>query len=293
MCTLKNSSADSVPEPLQLTSEIIVVGNELLNGTTLDSNSHWMSEQLTALGVKVNRKITIRDELEVISSTFLECLKRKPDWIFSVGGLGPTYDDMTIESLSIALGRKLYLDKLAVKMLKASYARRRKMFNIPLRRMTKASLKMAMIPEEATPLPNSVGSAAGVLAKKSNTTIVSLPGVPSEMKAIFSEQVVPILKAETAKFYHAEEWLEAIGISESRLSYAVSRISQKYIPLLYIKSHPMGFEKGKSMIHIQLILTAKAEERERALIMLEKAASEMLSAAKKLGARVKRTKSVR
>jgi nicotinamide-nucleotide amidase len=282
-----------VPEPAQLTSEIIVVGNELLNGTTLDTNSQWMSGELTQLGVNVNRKTTIRDELDTISSTFLKCLKRKPDWIFSIGGLGPTYDDMTIEGLSIALGRKLYLDKKAVEMLKASYERRRKMFNTHLRRISKASLKMAMIPEGATPLPNSVGSAAGVLAKKGIVSVVSLPGVPSEMKAIFSEQVVPILREETAKFYHAEEWIEAIGISESRLSYAVFRISKKYSPLLYIKSHPMGFENGKSIIHIQVILTSKAEDKEKGLSVLEKAANEMYLAAKKLGARIKKTRSVR
>jgi nicotinamide-nucleotide amidase len=280
-------------EASQLTSEIIVVGNELLNGTTLDTNSHWMSEQLTGLGVKVGRKTTIRDEMNVISTTFLECFKRKPDWLFSIGGLGPTYDDMTIEGLSITLGKKLYLDKRAVEMLKISYERRRKMFNTPLRRMSKASLKMAMIPEGATALPNSVGSAAGVLASSGITKIVSLPGVPSEMKAIFSEQVVPYIKTDASKFVHAEEWLEAVGISESRLSYAVSRISKKYAPLLYIKSHPMGFEKGKSVIHIQLILTAKAEEKERAFSTLEKASMEMYNSAKKLGAKLKRTKSIR
>lgn len=277
----------------QLTSEILVAGNELLNGTTLDTNSHWMTQQLTGLGVKVNRKTTIRDELEVISATFLECLKRNPNWLFSIGGLGPTFDDMTVEGLSIALGKKLYLDKRAVQMLKASYERRRKMFSTPMKRMSRASLKMAMIPEGATPLPNSVGSAAGVLATSGITRIVALPGVPSEMKAIFSEQVIPQIKTDAARFVHAEEWLEAIEISESRLSYAVSRISKKHSPLLYIKSHPMGFEKGKSVIHIQLILSAKAEDRESALSTLEKAAAEMASAAKKLGARVKHTKSIR
>ncbi|MDA4130031.1 MAG: molybdopterin-binding protein [Thaumarchaeota archaeon] len=278
---------------MQLTCEIIVVGNELLNGTTLDTNSHWMSGELTKLGVKVDRKTTIRDELEVISRTFLECLKRKPDWIFSIGGLGPTYDDLTVEGLALALGKKLYMDKRAVEMLKASYERRRRMFSTPLRKISRASLKMAMIPEGSTPLPNSVGSAAGVLARSGKTQIVSLPGVPSEMIAIFSEQVIPILKEDTSKYVHAEEWLEAIGISESRLSYSVSRISKKYSGLIYIKSHPMGFEKGKSLIHIQIILSAPVVEKDRALPLLEKAATEMFIATKKLGGKVKRTKSIR
>ncbi len=269
------------------------MGNELLNGTTLDTNSHWISAELTGLGVKVSRKTTIRDEMGVISATFLECLTQKPNWLFSIGGMGPTYDDMTVEGLSMALGKKLILDKRAVQMLKASYERRRKMFSVPTKRMSKASLKMAMIPEGALPLPNSVGSAAGVLATFGSTKIVCLPGVPSEMKAIFSEQVIPYIRSDASKFVHAEEWFEAIGISESRLSYAVSRISKKFAPLIYIKSHPMGFEKVKSVIHIQLILSAKAEEREKALSSLENANEEMANAAKKLGATVKRTKSIR
>ncbi len=280
-------------ESKQVKTEILVVGNELLNGTTLDTNSHWMSEELTKLGVRVTRKTTIRDELGVIILTFKECLRRKPEWIFSIGGLGPTYDDMTIEGLAKSVGKELYLDDSAVQMLKDSYERRRKMFNHPIRRLPKASLKMAMIPRGATALYNSVGSAAGVLLKVGNTTIASLPGVPSEMKAIFTEELVPRIQETSSKFINAEEWLELVGTSESRISTPVARISKKYSPLLYVKSHPMGFENGKSIIHVQLILTSKAQDKEKSVGQLEKAASEMITAAKKLGATVKTIKSVR
>jgi len=277
----------------QITAEILIVGNELLNGTTLDTNSHWMSQELTKLGVMVTRKTTIRDEMNVIVSTFKECFRRKPDWIFSIGGLGPTYDDMTIEGFAKSVGKELYLDDSAVQMLKDSYERRRKMFNHPIRRMPKASLKMAMIPRGATALYNSVGSAAGVLLKVGKTQVVSLPGVPSEMKAIFTGELIPLIQPDSSKFIHAEEWLELIGTSESRLSTPVARISKKYSPLLYVKSHPMGFENGKSVIHVQLILTSDAKDKEESIIILEKAASEMITAAKKLGAIVKTIKSVR
>jgi len=277
----------------QPTSEMLVVGNELLNGTTLDTNSHWMSQELTKMGVKVNRKTTIRDELTVISKTFNECISRKPTWLFSIGGLGPTYDDMTIEGLANSAGKRLYLDRAAVQMLKESYERRRKMFNRPVRRMPKSSLKMATIPKGSTPLQNSVGSAAGVLLKVKGTTVVCFPGVPSEMKAIFTEQVVPLIKEESTQFVHAEEWLELLGTSESRLAPIVARISKKYSGLLYIKSHPMGFEKGKSLIHVQIILTVRKEDEEESLHFLEEATQILVRAAKKLGADVKRAKSVR
>jgi len=277
----------------QPTAEFIVVGNELLNGTTLDTNSHWLSKQLVKLGIKVERKTTIRDELKIVSNTFKEIILRKPDWAISVGGLGPTFDDMTIEGLSVAIGKKLYLDKQALLMLKESYKRRKKMFKIRSKTMSRASLKMAMIPRGTTPLYNSVGSAAGVLATMGPTRIIVLPGVPVEMKAIFSEEVKPLMKERSRKFYNAEEWLEAIGISESRLSYAVSRISRKYSPHIYIKSHPMGFKEQKSIIHIQVILTTATDQKEVLLPNLLRATRELELAAKKLGARVREMKSVR
>jgi len=288
-----NTDSNKKQESAQITAEILIVGNELLNGTTLDTNSHWVSQELTKLGVRVTRKTTIRDELDVIVSTFKECIRRKPEWLFSLGGLGPTYDDMTIQGLAKSIGKELYLDDTAVQMLKDSYERRRKMFNRPIRRMPKASLKMAMIPSGATPLYNSVGSAAGVLLKIEKSRIVSLPGVPSEMKAIFTEELVPLIQETSSKFINAEEWLEVIGTSESRLSLPVARISKKYSPLLYVKSHPVGFENGKSIIHVQLILTSKAQDKQESLALLEKATSEMVVAAEKLGASVKKIKSVR
>lgn len=277
----------------QPTAEILIVGNELLNGTTLDTNSHWISEELTKLGVKVTRKTTVRDDLPVISATFKDCFARNPDWLFSIGGLGPTYDDLTFEALSKSLGKRLYLDPEAVRLLRESYIRRRKMFNRPIRKMPKSSLKMAMIPKGSTPLPNSVGSASGVFFTTGKTRIVSFPGVPSEMKAIFSEQIVPMIKNGSSQFLHAEEWIELLGTSESRLAPIISKISEKYSPLLYIKSHPMGFEKGKSLIHVQIILTSKKEDEAKSLRILESADSEMIRAARKLGASVSKLKSVR
>lgn len=277
----------------QLTAEILIVGNELLNGTTLDTNSHWMSQELTLLGVKVTRKTTVRDVLPVIVDAFKECASRKPSWLFSIGGLGPTYDDMTIEALAKAIGRKLYLDPTAVQMLKESYIRRRKMFNRPIRRMPKSSLKMAMIPKDTIPLANSVGSAAGVLAKIGAANVASFPGVPSEMKAIFTEQIVPLIKKAESQFVHAEEWLELTGTSESRLAPYVSKVSQKFPGILYVKSHPMGFKKGKSVIHVQIIMTATKENEKVSLESLKHAANLLVADAKRLGANVRRMKSVR
>jgi nicotinamide-nucleotide amidase len=274
------------------TAEILVVGNELLNGTTLDTNSYWLSKRLTKIGVRVERKTTVRDVLPVISKAFRDCAGRKPSWIISVGGLGPTFDDMTIQGLALAIRRELVLDRVALGMLKSSYQRRAKLFRREFRRLPKTSLKMARIPRDSTPLQNPVGSAPAVLAKAGRTRIVSLPGVPSEMKAIFEQQIAPLVK-EDRSFVSVEEWVKVVGISESKFAPRLNRIEQRFSPSIYIKSHPRGFERGKSILNIQVILTAGVGEEKALLDKLTIARNEIMKEARKLGASVQHMKSVR
>jgi nicotinamide-nucleotide amidase len=275
----------------QQIAEILVIGNEVLNGTTLDTNSWWLSSQLNLAGIIVERKLTIRDDLDSITSSFKECISRKPDWIFSIGGLGPTFDDLTIQALSRALNKQWKLNKNAVRMLEASYARRAIKFNLRRKRkLTKARLKMAKLPSGAAPLSNPVGSAPGVLATSGKSRIVSLPGVPSEMKGIFSNEVWPSLQSD---FFISEEWIKVVGVSESQLAPVVSRIFRKYGGSLYIKSHPSGFERGKPLIKIQVILNVIKEEKESGLENLRSVARSIELAARKLGAKPKRIKLVR
>jgi len=278
--------------PRQKRAEILVVGNELLNGTTLDTNSFWISKKLVKLGFKVERKTIVRDELHAISVAFKQCLSRKPEWVFSVGGLGPTYDDMTSRGLALSLKKRLMRDANAVNMVRISYKRRSAIFKMSGRRLTKSSLKMAMIPQGTTPLQNPVGSAPAVLAKCGSTRILLLPGVPAEMKAIFLDSAVPLLR-KTSNFVRAENWIKLVGISESRLSPVISRISRRYESLLYIKSHPRGFEKGESVIHVQIILTTRPDGKNAGFIAIEDASRAIEAASRKMGAKVSRTKSVR
>ena len=235
----------------------------------------------------VRRKTTVRDELAVIAKSFRDCISRCPDWVISVGGLGPTFDDMTVEGLSVGLRRKLVLDNAARSMLKASYARRARILGMMPHRISKSSLKMAQIPEGSRPLANPVGSAPAVLAESGKTKIVSLPGVPSEMKAIFDQEILPMFE-KIVNYSISEEWLKVVGISESRLAPKINGIADHYSPLVYIKSHPNGFEHGRSVLNIQLRSTAFKKDAENAETLLKNASSEVIIAAKKLGADVKR-----
>lgn len=271
----------------QKSAEILVVGNELLNGTTLDTNSYWLSEQLNKAGLRIERKTIVRDKLDVISASFREGLRRKPNWLFSIGGLGPTFDDLTIQGLCKSIHRKLKLDPLAIDMLKDSYRRRGR----SLKRLTRASLKMAMMPIGALPLLNPVGSAPGVLVEERQTTIISLPGVPDEMKQIFRTQVLNEVRLLSG-YKSVERWIRIVGVPESKLASETSRLFRRHRKYLYVKSHPSGFQSNKPVLNIQIILATPTSElggKIRALDLISNAISDY---ARKLGATVSRTSSI-
>ena len=248
----------------QTISEILVVGNELLNGTILDTNSDWLSKELTKLGVKVERKTTVRDEMKVIANSFVDCFSRKPNWLFTIGGLGPTYDDMTIQALGLATRKELKINLNALRMLNESRLSRAALHNRPAGKMLKTSLKMAKIPQGSIPLSNPVGSAPGVLARFGRTKSVSFPGVPDEMKAIFREHIKPMIKSDST-FFFKEEWLESTGVSESKISSNITKIATRYKPLVYIKSHPVGFRRGLSVLRFQLTLSGPGSDKGESL----------------------------
>lgn len=267
--------------------EIVVVGNELLNGTTLDTNSHWISKRLVELGALVTRKTTVRDELGEISDVFRSAIERSPEWIFSLGGLGPTYDDMTLKGLSRAIGSKIERSAEAIQMIRESRERRILAGAKIPRKLLASSLKMAEIPRGSVPLRNSVGTAPGVLVQVGSTRIVSFPGVPNEMKAIFEEQVVPLLRRELSVFKRSENWLSTSGISESAIAPHVNKLMSEYAPLVYIKSHPLGFRKGRSLLKFQLSATFSSREERRATRALSEATRKLSAISKKLGANVR------
>ncbi|HKW04208.1 MAG TPA: molybdopterin-binding protein [Nitrososphaerales archaeon] len=264
--------------------EIIIVGNELLNGTTLDTNSQWLSKRLQSLGASVTRKTTVRDNLQEISQAFQSAMKRSPAWIFSVGGLGPTFDDMTLRGLAISLRRKICRNLTAVQMIRKSREERIHSGTRISRSLLPATLKMAEMPVGAVPLVNTVGTAPGVLVKVRFTRIVSLPGVPKEVKAIFLQEVRPLLRMAPMGTKREEKWLHAEGISESSIAPKISKLMRKYAPSIYIKSHPIGFRKGVSILKFQLSIEGGSQKNEK---ILDLATNELISESKKMGAKVR------
>ena len=230
--------------------EILCIGNELLSGITLNTNAYWLCSKITNVGGIVRRVTVVRDDLGEISSAARESLARKPNILITTGGLGATYDDITLEGLAAALDKKVALDSRAVKMLKKSYARHN-LHN----ELTESQLKMASIPEGCTPIQNLVGSAPAIMEQACSISIFCLPGVPSEMKAIFEEYILPRIKKSVGKFVAEELNYNTRGLTEAMIAPVLIEIVKSHPKnMIYLKTHPRGYYRKKTpQLKIQMI----------------------------------------
>ena len=172
------------------TVELLVIGNEVLAGDVLDTNSHWLCRQLASSGARVIRISVLPDDPAAIADGLRAALSRRPALILTCGGLGPTADDLTLSAVGAALDRPLQESPVAFAMIRDFYALLFARGAVTTPAMTPARTKMAQVPLGSEPLPNAVGAAPGVLFQESETLITCLPGVPAEMKDIFAERVV-------------------------------------------------------------------------------------------------------
>lgn len=220
----------------EFAAEISCVGNELLSGITINMNAYWLSKKITEVGGSVKRITVIRDDVDEISLAVRESIVRKPDWLIISGGLGPTYDDKTLQGVASSLRLELELDNMALDMLKKSYSRQSMNYEL-----NEIRLKMAKIPVGSTPIQNPVGSAPSILIETDETKIVCLPGVPKEMEAIFLESILPEMKKIVGDFHIVESSYETIGVSEAMLAPTLSEIVDSNPQgSIYLKTHPLG-----------------------------------------------------
>jgi len=270
-------------EKMNTTMEIVCVGNELLIGKTLNTNAHWMAKRVTSLGIRVKRITVVGDEIDEIANAIREALQRKPRFIITTGGLGPTFDDKTLEGIAKALNCKLKINEEALTMVKEKYEAYAKAGRMEKVELTPHRVKMAKIPEATHPLPNPVGTAPGVMIKVKGTFLIALPGVPSEMEAIFDKSVVPLLKKEAGETIFFETSIYADEIMESTLAPLIDQ-TMRNNPYIYIKSHPKGEEKKP---HIEIHFSTTAKESKTAKDRLGKAIIQLSELIEKKGGRVK------
>ena len=169
-------------------AEIVCIGSELLLGQTVDTNSSWMAQRLTVLGVNLFYKTIVGDNPGRMRDTLDRALERS-DVVITSGGLGPTQDDLTREVVAEVVGRKLVLDAELLDQLEQRFRRRGFI-------MTANNERQAHIPEGAIPVHNPNGTAPSFIVEDPRGIIFALPGVPFELKWLFDNEVVPYLRGK-------------------------------------------------------------------------------------------------
>lgn len=201
-------------------AEIIAVGSELLTPDRLDTNSLFLTEELNKLGIEVVRKSILGDDRELLGAAFKEALDRV-ELVISSGGLGPTEDDLTRETVAEILGRKLQRNDEIVRTIEARF----RSFN---REMPEINIRQAMVPEGAEPLNNPRGTAPGLWIEDAGRMIALLPGPPRELKPMFLEAIVPRLarRVSGVRMFHRE--LRVAGMGESHVEQRIAPIYKRH-----------------------------------------------------------------
>ncbi len=242
---------------MRIEAEIIAVGNEILLGDVLDTNSHWLCGQLTEMGIAVRRVCQVEDDLNIIAEAVRSALHRGGDVVITTGGLGPTADDLTLEAVAAALDRELVLHPLAFCWVKKKYKELAVKGYVDSSDMTPTRKKMARLPVGAEALRNEEGAAPGVLAEYGDRIIISLPGVPEELKDIFMRGVHPVLTA-LAKGSTYLEWKVTIDCGdESVLAPLLGALNEEW-PEVYVKSRARRFGP-----HVNFLVTLSAAGDDR------------------------------
>jgi molybdenum cofactor synthesis domain-containing protein len=172
---------------------VIAVGDELVGGYTLDTNTHWIAGRLRLAGIPLKRAAQVRDRQDEIVAEIRRCLDDASlGLVFMTGGLGPTPDDRTFEAVAAALGRGLVVWEPVKERIERRLERMVAGGLIDRAELNEGHLRMATIPADPTAvLRNRVGTAPGVLYEVDGKRLLVLPGIPAEMKAIFADEIEP------------------------------------------------------------------------------------------------------
>ncbi len=244
-------------------STVISIGKEIISGITLDTNSFFIASYLSRLGF-YNRFLLSVDDIEQDIIDTIHYALSKADIIITTGGLGPTFDDITLEAVAKALNRKIYLDKDALEFIENFYTKLFKEGKIDSPGINEKRKKMAYLIDGCKPLKNSVGAAWGVYVEDEGKHIFCLPGVPKEMKPMFENEVVPVLEKLSDKVLITKEFTVDTN-DESILGEYIDKVMKNLD--VYIKSLPEGFE-GKKM---KVRFTSYGKNKEEALEKINKA----------------------
>jgi len=262
-----------------VTVEIFIIGNEILNGEIQDTNTHWLCREITSLGGSVLRETALRDDLDVIAGELRASLDRGTRVVFTSGGLGPTADDLTLAAVAKSLGKELRLNEQARRMIQESYDALFEKGILDQGGLTPAREKMAWLPEGTIPLYNSVGTAPCSLLHAGQAVIISLPGIPKELKGIFNSSLQPFLQETFRGGVSAVHTITVRCNDESVLEPVLSKVVPAH-PEVYIKL--LATMPGETP-ELDITLTAVGPDRASLEPLIESAAQDLKEGFNSLG----------
>ena len=219
--------------------ELFSVGTELVLGQIQDTNAHWIAQQILQNGGELRRVTMLRDDFDEMTEAINLAIQRETALILTTGGLGPTPDDMTVSVIASLIGTKPIVSKETV----AEYKKRREMSDDDI--LSDALTKMATIPESAQVYQNPAGWAPCISVDYKQSTIMMMPGPPSEMKAVFETYIQPLIveryrdEISTARVY--------VSMFEAEVSPLMQKVMDRF-PNVYLKAYvSLRNTEGNSM----------------------------------------------
>ncbi|MFW9831097.1 MAG: competence/damage-inducible protein A [Candidatus Thorarchaeota archaeon] len=246
--------------------ELLVIGNEILSGQTLDTNSQWLAQRLLEVGLAVNHIQVVEDHVSAIASAIHNSLSRHTTLLITSGGLGPTFDDLTAQGLAKAARNKLELHPIALEMVNRRYQNLKAQNLVENAEITLSRKKMAQLPQGAEPLLNNIGTAPGIKMQIDTMILYSLPGVPQELQAMFLEAVIPQI-VKFSKKTILQKIVQVPILDESHLAPLIDRLMDDE-PGVYFKSLPRPYQSRQPL---RVAITATGFNLKETKALLENA----------------------
>ncbi|HEX7589064.1 MAG TPA: CinA family nicotinamide mononucleotide deamidase-related protein, partial [Anaerolineae bacterium] len=234
-------------------AETISIGTELLLGEITDTNAVWIAQRLAEVGVDLYFRTTVGDNVGRIVDAITHALTRA-DVIITTGGLGPTVDDMTREAVARATNQELVLDEMLLGQIRERFGK----WGSP---MSENNVRQAYIPRGALPIENPVGTAPVFIVETNSHYVISLPGVPREMKHLMETRILPWLRDKTGdERIILSKTLRTCAVGESLVDAKITDLETSTNPTVGLLAHP-----GQTDVRV----TAKARTRAEAETLIK------------------------
>jgi len=264
-----------------VTVEILTIGNEILLGLIEDTNSSYLCRAVRGMGGRVAHIAIVRDDLDAIAAAVRASIGRGAKFVLTSGGLGPTDDDLTLAGIAKATERKLEIDADAKAFVERRYRELASSGYVTNERLSEARLKMAYLPEGSRPIENPVGAAPAVVLDDGETKIVSLPGVPAELKAIVEGPLQGLLSNAFGRGSYRERKITVRCGDESELAPILRRVASIH-PEVYLKSRASHFGPD---VRFNIMICASGVDAGQAEQMIVGTTSDLKRALEEIGVR--------